>query len=52
MLNVFNLFGIKKEEIDWDKTVKSDIEGSINVEMYSNNLILNPRLSRNTLVCI
>lgn len=52
MFNNFHLFGIKQKKIDWDKTVKIDFEGSINIEMYSNNLILDPRQSKNTLVCV
>ncbi|KAM0737244.1 Protein zwilch-like protein [Formica fusca] len=43
MFNTFDLFGIRKEMIDWDKTAKSDFEGSINIEIHSNKLIINPR---------
>ncbi|KAL0102446.1 hypothetical protein PUN28_018012 [Cardiocondyla obscurior] len=43
-----DLFGVKHETIDWDKTVKTDFEGSINVEMHSSSLDL--RLSKNILV--
>jgi len=43
------LFGIKQETIDWDKTAKSDFEGSINIEMHSNSL--DSRFLKNTLVC-
>lgn len=51
MLGTFDLFGTKEETIDWDKTAKDDFEGSINVEMHSTTLILDPRLSKNILVC-
>ncbi|XP_072745144.1 protein zwilch homolog [Anoplolepis gracilipes] len=50
MFNIFNLFGIKQEMIDWDKTAKSDFEGSINIEIQSNKLTIDPRLSTNTLI--
>lgn len=49
MLGTFDLFGTKEETIDWDKTAKDDFEGSINVEMHSTTLILDPRLSKNIL---
>lgn len=52
MFNNFDLFGIKQEMIDWEKTVKSDFEGSINIEVHSNKLVIDPRLSKSTLVCI
>lgn len=52
MFNNFDLFGIKQEMIDWEKTAKSDFEGSINIEVHSNKLVIDPRLSKNTLVCI
>lgn len=54
MFNTFDLFGIRKEMIDWDKTAKSDFEGSINIEIHSNKLIINPRSEKlkNNLVCI
>lgn len=52
MLNIFDIFGTKQERIDWDTSVKSDFEGSISIESYSDSLILNPRSSKNTLVCL
>jgi len=52
MLGTFDLFGTKQEIIDWDKTAMNDFKGNINIEMRSNNLILDPRLSKNLLVCI
>lgn len=48
IFSVIDLFGIRQETIDWDKTAKSDFEGSINVEMHSDSL--DSRLSKNTLV--
>ncbi|XP_012233445.1 protein zwilch homolog [Linepithema humile] len=50
MLNIFDIFGTKQERINWDKTAKKDYEGSISIEMYSNNLTLDLRLSQTTLV--
>lgn len=52
MFSNFDLFGIQQEMIDWGKTAKSDFEGSINIEVLSNKLVIDPRLSKNTLVCI
>lgn len=54
MFNTFDLFGIKQEMIDWNKTATSDFEGSINIEIHSNKLVINPRSerSKNNLVCI
>lgn len=52
VFSTFDLFGTKQEKIDWDKTAKSDFEGSITIETYSNNLTLDPRQSKNTLVCV
>lgn len=49
MFNAVDLFGVKQETIDWDKTAKSDFEGCINVEMHSDSL--DSRMSKNTLVC-
>ncbi|XP_020300082.1 protein zwilch homolog [Pseudomyrmex gracilis] len=43
----FDLFGIKQEMIDWDKISKNNYEGSINVQVYSNNLELDLRQSKN-----
>jgi len=51
MFNIFNIFGTKQEKINWDKTAKTDYEGSISIETYSNNLTLDLRLSQTTLVC-
>lgn len=48
MFSAVDLFGMKQETIDWDKTAKSDFEGSINVEVYSDSL--DSRLSKRTLV--
>ncbi|XP_011147870.2 protein zwilch homolog isoform X2 [Harpegnathos saltator] len=50
MLNNFDLFGVKQERIDWDKVARSDFEGNIGIEIHSNNLVLNPRLSKNILI--
>ncbi|RLU22797.1 hypothetical protein DMN91_005075 [Ooceraea biroi] len=50
MLGTFDLFGTKQEVVDWDKTAKSDFEGSVNIEMRSSNLMLDPRLSKNILI--
>lgn len=44
MFSAVDLFRMKQETIDWDKTAKSDFEGSISVEMHSDS-----RLSKNTL---
>lgn len=52
MFNIFDIFGIKQEKINWDKTAKKDYEGSISIETYSNNLTLDLRMSQNTLVCV
>jgi len=52
VLGTFDLFGTKQEIIDWNKTAMNDFEGNVNIEMRSNNLILDPRLSKNLLVCI
>lgn len=52
VLNTFDLFGIKQERIDWDKVARTDFEGSMNIEMHSGSLVLNPRLSKNILVCV
>lgn len=49
MFSVVDLFGMKQETIDWDKTAKNDFEGSINIEVHSGSL--DSRLSKNTLVC-
>lgn len=49
MFSAIDLFGIKQETIDWDKSVKSDFEGSINIEMHSDSL--DSRLSKSFLVC-
>ncbi|KAL6425229.1 hypothetical protein ACFW04_009462 [Cataglyphis niger] len=46
MLNIFDLFGIKQEMIDWNKTATSDFEGSINIVIHSNKLVINPRSER------
>lgn len=51
MFITFDLFGIRQELIDWDKMSKSDYEGSINVQIYSSNLELDLRQSRNIMVC-
>ncbi|XP_011157932.2 protein zwilch homolog isoform X2 [Solenopsis invicta] len=48
MFNAVDLFGVKQETIDWDKTAKSDFEGCINVEMHSDSL--DSRMSKNTLL--
>ncbi|XP_012529690.1 protein zwilch homolog isoform X2 [Monomorium pharaonis] len=48
MFSVVDLFGIKQEMIDWDKTAKCDFEGSINVEMHSDSL--DSRLSKSILI--
>ncbi|XP_032682691.1 uncharacterized protein LOC116849548 [Odontomachus brunneus] len=50
VLNTFDLFGIKQEKIDWDKVARTDFEGSMNIEMHSGSLVLNPRLSKNILI--
>jgi hypothetical protein len=52
MLGTFDLFGTKQEIIDWDKTAMNDFKGNISIEMHSNNLTLDPRLSKNLLVYI
>lgn len=52
VLNTFDLFGIKEERIDWNKTASIDFEGSMNIEIHSNSLVSNPRLSKNILVYI
>ncbi|KAH0947663.1 hypothetical protein HN011_011691 [Eciton burchellii] len=49
MLGTFDLFGTKQEIIDWDKTAMNDFKGNISIEMHSNNLTLDPRLSKNLL---
>jgi len=49
MFSTLDLFGIKQETIDWDKTAKSDFEGSISIEMHSSSLDSRP--SKITLVC-
>jgi len=49
LFSAVDLFGIKQETIDWNKTAKSDFEGSINIEMHSSSL--DSRLLKNTLVC-
>ncbi|KAG5312153.1 ZWILC protein, partial [Acromyrmex insinuator] len=48
IFSALDLFGIKSETIDWEKTVKSDFEGSINIEMHSSSLDSRP--SKITLV--
>ncbi|KYN39034.1 Protein zwilch like protein [Trachymyrmex septentrionalis] len=48
MFSALDLFGMKQETIDWNKTAKSDFEGSINIEMHSSNLDSRP--SKITLV--
>ncbi|XP_014470654.1 PREDICTED: protein zwilch homolog [Dinoponera quadriceps] len=50
VFNTFDLFGVKQERIDWDKIARSDFEGNIDIEMHSSSLVLNPRLSKNTLL--
>lgn len=52
VLSTFGLFGVKQERVDWDKITRSDFEGSIDIEVHSNSLVLNPRLSKNILVCV
>ncbi|KYM80328.1 Protein zwilch like protein [Atta colombica] len=42
MFSALDLFGIKQETIDWDKTAKSDFEGSISIEMHSSSLDSRP----------
>ncbi|XP_018365245.1 PREDICTED: protein zwilch homolog [Trachymyrmex cornetzi] len=42
MFSALDLFGIKQEMIDWDKTSKSDFKGSINIEMHSSSLDSRP----------
>ena len=49
MFSALDLFGIKQETINWDKTAKSDFEGSISIEMHSSSLDSRP--SKITLVC-
>lgn len=48
VFSAVDLFGMKQETIDWDKTAKSDFEGSINVEVYSDSL--DSRMSKKTLI--
>lgn len=50
MFSAIDLFGIKQETIDWDKSVKSDFEGSVNIEMHSDSL--DSRQSKNSLVSV
>ncbi|XP_011875656.1 PREDICTED: protein zwilch homolog isoform X2 [Vollenhovia emeryi] len=47
MFSTIDLFGMKQETIDWDKTTRSDYEGSINIETHSGSL--DSKLSKNTL---
>ncbi|XP_018404406.1 PREDICTED: protein zwilch homolog [Cyphomyrmex costatus] len=42
LFSALDLFGMKQETIDWDKTTKSDFEGSINIEMHSSSLDSKP----------
>ncbi|KYQ57370.1 Protein zwilch like protein [Trachymyrmex zeteki] len=48
VFSALDLFGIKQEMIDWEKTAKSDFEGNINIEMHSSSLDSRP--SKITLV--
>ncbi|XP_071561375.1 protein zwilch homolog [Temnothorax nylanderi] len=48
VFSAVDLLGMKQETIDWDKTAKSDFEGSINIEMHSGSLDSRP--SKNTLI--
>ncbi|XP_077274476.1 protein zwilch homolog isoform X2 [Temnothorax americanus] len=48
VFSAVDLLGMKQETIDWDKTAKSDFEGSINIEMHSSSLDSRP--SKNTLI--